>query len=483
MQQIQFVREGIHSYMVISANQRLNRMFYKDSVLEFAQVPNFLNYEIREMDGEQTLYYRLKYRTSLKQVLDDVSFTLDKVKNMVCCMVYALQQAENFLLNPDCIVWKSDCTFIEVHTGNLLFTYYPDDINEKNTLKDFVMELIQYVDKSDSDTYMYVMEFYDIVTDPDCTLELLLQFVKGESTVSEKRQGQKKVFTGESQEWESFGVLKKQQTDVYKYMQQENNLRNTELADKVKEDKECKENKKNKQNKKNKENTENKESTENKGVSLVIVILTVVNLLVAICLVCEIWTYQYIWVLVVTVFLLLISLIIYFRTDEDDPDKIMEDYRCDYPDECKKDNVNSTLYMNSEDNMHLAQLGEMETTILTAQSDFQQVVVEDTPKTLYLKSMQPKEYQDIFLEKKSVVLGSMSGGCDYLLRKKGISRMHAKILKKEDGLYLLDLNSTNGTFLNEAMMTGGKECQIQNGDVISFAHVATFVVMEHEEGY
>ena len=75
-------------------------------------------------------------------------------------------------------------------------------------------------------------------------------------------------------------------------------------------------------------------------------------------------------------------------------------------------------------------------------------------------------------------MGSMTGGCDYILKEKGISRMHVKIMKKEDGLYLLDLNSTNGTFINDQQIASGKEYLLAEGDVVALAYVAIFVVAE-----
>ena len=44
----------------------------------------------------------------------------------------------------------------------------------------------------------------------------------------------------------------------------------------------------------------------------------------------------------------------------------------------------------------------------------------------------------------------------------------------------MDLNATNGTYLNEEQLVGGKEYQLEEGDVISLAKVVTFVVAERD---
>ena len=48
-------------------------------------------------------------------------------------------------------------------------------------------------------------------------------------------------------------------------------------------------------------------------------------------------------------------------------------------------------------------------------------------------------------------------------------------MKKEDGLYILDLNSTNGTFINGKPIDAGKEYRLEVGDMVSFAGNAFFV--------
>jgi pSer/pThr/pTyr-binding forkhead associated (FHA) protein len=54
--------------------------------------------------------------------------------------------------------------------------------------------------------------------------------------------------------------------------------------------------------------------------------------------------------------------------------------------------------------------------------------------------------------------------------------MHAKLMKKEDGLYLLDLNSTNGTFLNGESLISGEDVKIEEGDIVAFAKCEYMVV-------
>ena len=66
-------------------------------------------------------------------------------------------------------------------------------------------------------------------------------------------------------------------------------------------------------------------------------------------------------------------------------------------------------------------------------------------------------------EKPEVVLGKHAG-CDVVLANPKVSRRHAKVVARNGGLYVEDLGSTNGTFLNGQRIDGEK--RLAPGDVV-----------------
>jgi hypothetical protein len=83
-------------------------------------------------------------------------------------------------------------------------------------------------------------------------------------------------------------------------------------------------------------------------------------------------------------------------------------------------------------------------------------------------------FQEIELIEFPFFIGKLKTKVDYTLECSVVSRFHAKIEREEDGFYITDLNSTNGTFLNNIRLEGNKKTVLKLGDRISFANVMYF---------
>ena len=68
------------------------------------------------------------------------------------------------------------------------------------------------------------------------------------------------------------------------------------------------------------------------------------------------------------------------------------------------------------------------------------------------------------------IIGSMKEYCMYVIENKLISRIHICLLLKDEKLYIQDMNSTNGTFLNDKRLNSGEESLLNNGDIIRLAN-------------
>lgn len=72
------------------------------------------------------------------------------------------------------------------------------------------------------------------------------------------------------------------------------------------------------------------------------------------------------------------------------------------------------------------------------------------------------------LEKEVLVIGKQKEEADFVLEDDTISRLHARICKEGDLIYLEDLNSTNGTFKNGLRLQPYEKRRLEEGDEVRF---------------
>lgn len=90
-----------------------------------------------------------------------------------------------------------------------------------------------------------------------------------------------------------------------------------------------------------------------------------------------------------------------------------------------------------------------------------------------LKRFDKKPPVKIILNNFPFIIGKLEGAADYVLLDKSVSRMHAKFIKNpnEDMVYLMDLNSKNGTLKNGIPLEANELVPLTAEDEITFGKV------------
>lgn len=83
-------------------------------------------------------------------------------------------------------------------------------------------------------------------------------------------------------------------------------------------------------------------------------------------------------------------------------------------------------------------------------------IVKDGPRDEYM------------LTQGNVSIGS-GASADILIKDSGISRLHARLTKEGEMCFIKDMNSTNGTWVNEHRLSVYEMCPVKNGDIIRLA--------------
>ncbi len=77
--------------------------------------------------------------------------------------------------------------------------------------------------------------------------------------------------------------------------------------------------------------------------------------------------------------------------------------------------------------------------------------------------------EDFQIKGESFLLGKNSEQADGVISAEGVSRLHARISRKEHKFYIEDLNSTNGTYLNDIALAYHQPQELKANDRVRFA--------------
>ena len=120
--------------------------------------------------------------------------------------------------------------------------------------------------------------------------------------------------------------------------------------------------------------------------------------------------------------------------------------------------------------------------VMQGSMDGTTVLSDDGISVQQIQQMQPVNYhfasltrqvtgEKIELGKPSFVLGKNPEKSDYAVADKtNISRVHAVITTRNGRYYVMDQNSTNGTFINGRIIKAGQETEILPGDCLMLAN-------------
>ncbi|MCX8129536.1 MAG: DUF6382 domain-containing protein [Clostridia bacterium] len=88
----------------------------------------------------------------------------------------------------------------------------------------------------------------------------------------------------------------------------------------------------------------------------------------------------------------------------------------------------------------------------------------------YLQGTDSSTAEKIRLTKQQFIIGRLEGQVDYVCSNNAVGKMHAEILQRDGSCYIKDLNSKNGTFVNNERIESNKEYVLENNDKVSLAN-------------
>ena len=402
------------SYIVVNAGKQDNILWYQVSMLENNSINRIAPFEIKRKNGVAYFYYNISSKLSLSFFLKRKKLKRNDFIKILADIARNLVDSAGYLLTDSSFVIDAEYIYINPDTLEILMIYLPvaspNDIGR--IFKDFVIELILHhvnIDECGSDNF----------------LQRILAFVKGD------------VFNLT----EFLGLL-----DILLYNPDsyvtDSGVQDEKPLSTIPE----------------KSLTAGRRTKEKRlnERPVAIVILTQV-LIAALIIICRKFlntinsnstvTYVAALMVVLAVDILLFKFLfskklIIVSKKPDKPDKPDKSDKPDKPDELN----------NSVQNSNTMLLGSMKRGI----------------PVLWSKNAGSSE--EIVIDKTDFVIGRLAGQVDYVCSNNAVGKVHAQIISRGGSCYVKDLNSINGTFVNNCRIESNKECEIKDNDSVMFAN-------------
>lgn len=442
-----YKRDMNHSYMVLQGIGQVDTSSYQIRMLAGNVIPKLLKCRLQGVDGKTIFSYEITSRQPLASLFENKKLNIEDLQLVFGGFVQVMEEMAEFLLNPENLVISPEHMYADVEKKELYFCYLPGydhEVREQfQTLTEYVLPKLNH---EDAKAVMLGYGVYRRALEESFHLENIkeeLYRVRGESA--------EKV------------IPIKNQGNIPEEPASENIFAEEELP--VMEDNLWKANPQEDTKKKDEKTIGMKKIT---GCAVAAILALGLVFLKA---------FGYLpWLTMeamVGAGLVLLGggTLIYFG----------------YSKRKKKDNLVRTGEREKGSFIKAAPVGRTEVQemekLIKGQEERKEIIPEE-PKEFgetvvlsaniergpaSLVSREPGELATIYLKDEITVVGKLETAADAVIPLPTVSRVHAKIRKRENDYFLCDLNSRNGTSVNGRMLKNEEEYLLQDEDEVDFA--------------
>lgn len=514
------------SYLVIEPGNEKEILDYQVEMIVQNEVNGMLLVDKRQKNGTNYLYYNVTSRMTLEQFLKRKRLTRDEFLDILASISKTLLDCKNYLLSDTQLVIEDEYIFINPATQDIFMVYIPIALNNDtaSSFKEFIIDLITRkadIEESVNDNYLQRLlnnlksEAFNVSNFQNLLLELRKSPKEQRSTeINISKSPEPQTFIKE--ETPPITAAKIVASHQEKQLPEENPAivlpkSDPEISRRVnippaKNSLQGKNTQKQKQVSGTKREGY-KKSTIALGVLSQVVLVTVIGLVLASGALNSVGddpvaTYGGLGIIMAALdFLLLKNLF-----DPKNKVDIVEKKKTSSP---STSGGAPKLKMNTKEIRNIPNIPQDDSGILPVQSRENVAVIQpvvnqkkavlpqvDETSVLfpdgadettflgaqennhaYLQGVGDGIMEQIPITKSSFIIGRLREQVDYVSQNRAIGKVHAEIIQR-DGKYLLkDLNSRNGTYINNARIDSNKEYEIANNDKITFANSEyTFVI-------
>lgn len=452
----EYKRDMNHNYLVLHGEKIPDTDSYQVRMLVGNGMPSLLKCRLQGIDGTFLVYYDITSKQSVASMYETKKMGLEDLRLIFEGFVKVMEEMAEYLMNPGQLLVKPEYMYLDVEKKKLYFCCMPGragDVREDfRVLTEYILPKI---DHEDGDAVILGYGVYRRALEDTFHLE----YIKEE--IYKGRDRREKAFVEKEDGFQNFRGIRNEEKKTPEICKEKEQLK--EFYQEVETSNPFE----------NRDREKEKKLSFSFGKKILFSILGAFALIIiAGAAVLGFLPGVQVGMLLsgCAVFLGMGMLIYRFRKKyKDSKEKNKQEIQREpiWKTEEKEEN-NWQYEMPVEEEAAASRAFEEE----PKAKDFGETVVLSAgavqgPATLV--SREPGELATIYLQEDMTVIGKMETAVDAVIDLPTVSRIHAKIRKREQEYYLSDLNSRNGTAVNGRLLKEGEDCLLQNEDEVDFA--------------
>lgn len=447
----EYKRDMNHNYLILYGEDEINTDSYQVRMLVGNVIPSLLKCRIQGMDGRFLVYFDITSKQALSVLYEEKKMGVEDLRLIFGGFVKAMEDAAEYLMNPGQFIISPEYIYTDIEKQEIYFCMMPGYEKDIKEQFQFLTEyILPKIDHQDQDAVILGYGVYKRAMEDSFHLEHIKEELY-------KTQGQQGTTTTKAEQMKTESEQRQESEDFNP--EEEGFWENEEINQEFVRDGE-----------------------KSKRLSLPQKTGVIVLAAILLCGIAATTLMGYLPYLetgtILGIIIVLVACVMLFvyvskikkkpgalrqgrEEERDKPKGITGKVPTDQTDQSQntiKSVVKSTNKPVVKSSQLHADYGE--TVVLSAGAVSGQAS---------LVSKEPGELATIYINEDLTVIGKLETACDAVISLPTVSRIHAKIKKKEDAYYLTDMNSRNGTAVNGRLLLPDEEYQLEPEDEVDFA--------------
>ena len=447
----EYKRDMNHNYLILYGEDEINTDSYQVRMLVGNVIPSLLKCRIQGMDGRFLVYFDITSKQALSVLYEEKKMGVEDLRLIFGGFVKAMEDAAEYLMNPGQFIISPEYIYTDIEKQEIYFCMMPGYEKDIKEQFQFLTEyILPKIDHQDQDAVILGYGVYKRAMEDSFHLEHIKEELY-------KTQGQQGTTTTKAEQMKTESEQRQESEDFNP--EEEGFWENEEINQEFVRDGE-----------------------KSKRLSLPQKTGVIVLAAILLCGIAATTLMGYLPYLetgtILGIIIVLVACVMLFvyvskikkkpgalrqgrEEERDKPKGITGKVPTDHTDQ-SQNTIQSVVKSTNKPVVKSSQLHADygETVVLSAGAVSGQAS---------LVSKEPGELATIYINEDLTVIGKLETACDAVISLPTVSRIHAKIKKKEDAYYLTDMNSRNGTAVNGRLLLPDEEYQLETEDEVHFA--------------